>query len=43
LTGAGGKVALKTIADKETGKAQIAIPGFARGQRIQIEWVDMYR
>ncbi len=43
LTAAGGKVPLKTTSDKETAQAQVAIPGFSRAARIQIEWVDMYR
>ena len=43
LTAGGGKVALKTTADKLTARAEVAIPGFAHSQRIQIEWVDAYR
>jgi len=43
LTAAGGKVALKTTSDKNSGRAEVTIPGFAHSQRIQIEWVDAYR
>jgi hypothetical protein len=39
----GGKVALRTVIDLDTATAQVAIPGFSRSPRIQIEWVDMYR
>jgi len=43
VTPAGAKIPLKTTANKETAQAQIAIPGFARSPRIQIEWIDAYR